>query len=175
MEELWKPIPGWPYEASTLGRIRRAEPGLSNRTYLGRVLRAKPGAKGYLAVRLYDFPRRRTFRVHTLVCLAFHGPRPTPKHGVAHWNGVRDDNRPDNLRWATQADNNADKPRHGVRSRHAGERHHSHKLTDADVIALRALGYMPMGTEMKSLKARFGTSDVAIRKAIQRETWRHLP
>lgn len=38
--------------------------------------------------------------VHPLVCRAFHGERPGPKHVVSRMNGDKTDNRPENLRWA---------------------------------------------------------------------------
>jgi hypothetical protein len=46
---------------------------------------------------------------------------PTPKHEVAHGDGTRDNNRPENLRWATRSENLLDRTLHGtgrVRSAH---------------------------------------------------------
>ena len=42
---------------------------------------------------------------HILVCTAFHGPRPSPRHQVDHINRDRFDNRPENLRWVTPREN----------------------------------------------------------------------
>lgn len=49
--------------------------------------------------------RRKHYYVHILVCTAFHGPRPSPKHQVDHINRDRWDNRPENLRWVTPHEN----------------------------------------------------------------------
>ena len=49
------------------------------------------------------------YAVHVLVCWAFNGKQPTAKHSVDHKNQIKDDNRKENLKWATleeQADNN---------------------------------------------------------------------
>jgi plasmid maintenance system antidote protein VapI len=46
--------------------------------------------------------RNGTVLVHTLVCFAFIGPRPSDNHTVDHINRVRDDNRAENLKWATK-------------------------------------------------------------------------
>ena len=48
---------------------------------------------------------RKTYRVHQLVCEAFHGPRPSPSHIVLHLNEEASDNRPENLRWGTRKEN----------------------------------------------------------------------
>lgn len=48
---------------------------------------------------------RRCYRVHRLICEAFHGICPSDKEVVDHINRVKDDNRPENLRWVTVAEN----------------------------------------------------------------------
>jgi hypothetical protein len=45
------------------------------------------------------------FRIHRLICEAFNGPPPTPSHVVNHKNGIKDDNRPNNLEWMTIGEN----------------------------------------------------------------------
>ena len=58
-----------------------------------------------------DQPRKlmqykgKTYKVHQLVCEAFHGPRPSPKHVVMHLDDNPLNNRADNLKWATQKEN----------------------------------------------------------------------
>ena len=49
---------------------------------------------------------------HILVCTAFHGPRPSPRHQVDHINRDRFDNRPENLRWVTPHENCMNSIRH---------------------------------------------------------------
>lgn len=56
--------------------------------------------------------RYKNYFVHILVCTAFHGPRPTPKHQVDHINRDRFDNRPENLRWVTCRENHMNSIRH---------------------------------------------------------------
>lgn len=52
------------------------------------------------------------FWFHILVCTAFHGPRPSPKHQVDHINRNKWDNRPENLRWVTCRENHLNTNRH---------------------------------------------------------------
>jgi hypothetical protein len=52
--------------------------------------------------------------VHSLVMLAFVGPRPDGLE-VCHNNGVASDNRLSNLRYDTRSENNVDSSKHGKR------------------------------------------------------------
>lgn len=47
--------------------------------------------------------------VHRHVCRAFHGESPEDKPFVDHKNRIESDNRPENLRWATAKENNANR------------------------------------------------------------------
>jgi hypothetical protein len=119
--EIWKGIPGWEglYQASSHGRIRGVARTKQHKSKKGlwfdqprkeRVLSPGYTEKGYQVVCLNDSRngRRKTFRVHRLVCLTFHGASDGVRTEVAHNNGIRDDNRAINLRWATHIENMAD-------------------------------------------------------------------
>lgn len=47
----------------------------------------------------------RNYKVHRLICEAFHGPPPTPRSVVIHLDEDATNNRPENLRWGTQKEN----------------------------------------------------------------------
>jgi hypothetical protein len=67
--------------------------------------------------------RGKNYRVSRLICEAFHGPAPFPRAVVMHVDDNPSNNRPENLRWATQKENlNAQKFIEYCRSR-TGERH----------------------------------------------------
>ena|SRR5690349_17160952 len=53
--------------------------------------------------------QKKSFRVHYLVCLAFHGPNPIGKTEIDHINRIRSDNRAENLRWANREDQGKNK------------------------------------------------------------------
>lgn len=57
---------------------------------------------GYKQVQLQG----KTYKAHQIVCRAFHGLAPEGKPCVDHINRTRDDNRPENLRWASIKENN---------------------------------------------------------------------
>lgn len=94
------------YEASSHGRIRRIIQGKPKEP---RKLQANP--QGYLVVALSLYCNVETRPVHQLVCEAFHGPRPEGMV-VNHKDGVKTNNRADNLEWVTQSEN----LRHAFRS-----------------------------------------------------------
>ena len=105
MTERWRKVPGWPYEASTLGRVRSLRRELANgAVHGGQVLTPKADKDGYLRVTLADGRRRGTLGVHQAVLLAFAGP---PE--VRHLNGDVRDNTPGNLAWGSRRDNERDK------------------------------------------------------------------
>lgn len=60
---------------------------------------------GYQRVRLQRGLPRKMYRVHRIVCESFYGLN-TEKPVVNHINGVRDDNRLENLEWCTIQHNN---------------------------------------------------------------------
>lgn len=97
--EEWRAIPCFEdYEASSLGRIRRAVDG---RVKKAGDLIAQTGSRyRYVVLCPVGHPRR-TIQVHILVAMAFHGLAPSSEHEVAHWDGDGLNNRAANLRWAT--------------------------------------------------------------------------
>lgn len=89
--EIWRPVPGHPYEASNLGRVRNPKTG----RFVGTCLLKN----GYLTL-----PGLLT---HRAVLSAFDGPRP-PSVVVRHEDGNRSNNTLPNLSWGTRAENAAD-------------------------------------------------------------------
>lgn len=135
--EEWRPIPGYEgyYDVSGLGRVRSAARTIQRidgktMTFRERELKQHVNTPGYFAVVLSRCDSQRQWGVHQLVCLAFHGPKPTPKHEVRHLNGNPQDNRPDNLRWGTRSENTRDRVVHGTHNQ-ASKTHcpHGHEYT----------------------------------------------
>lgn len=57
----------------------------------------------------------KTYTIHPLICEAFHGPKPFPNYECCHNNGIRHDNRAENLRWDSHSGNMMDMEKHGTR------------------------------------------------------------
>lgn len=79
--------------------------------------------------RYHTVYKGKTYRVHQLVCEAFHGPKPFDGAVVMHKDECASNNCPDNLQWGTQKENlNAPGFIEYCRSR-TGENHPRNKRT----------------------------------------------
>lgn len=113
-EERWKAIPGmYPFEASSAGRIRNGK--------TGHIKAQSKQSDGRLQVGLWLDNRTIPYRVHRLIALTFHGPRPEGLE-IRHLNGDMHDNRACNLRYGTHSENEQDKVQHGTHH-HARKTH----------------------------------------------------
>jgi hypothetical protein len=113
--EQWRPVVGYEglYLVSSLGRVCSIrKPGAKR---MGGALKLRRMHAGYLQLHLYDRSGiRKSWRVHRLVAFAFLGSPPSPRMEVRHLNGVRDDNRAENLAWGSRSQNMHDSIRHGT-------------------------------------------------------------
>jgi hypothetical protein len=135
----------------------------------GRWLKPFPNSRGYLAINVSTCADgiRRQVHVHKIVCTAYHGPCPDGMVLVRHLNGDHLDNRAANLAWGTREQNEADKVLHGTAL--LGERHHQARLTDGEVLTIRAS--VLTGAV---LAATYGVSETMIGKIRRRKNWRHI-
>jgi hypothetical protein len=119
MSERWLPVVGHEgaYEVSDQGRVRSLDRivlrGGRPMKRRGGILAGWTSKRGYHVVRL---GRGRDRYVHHLVLEAFVGAR-GPGEECCHGLGGPLDNRLENLRWGTSADNKRDQVLHGTHSR----------------------------------------------------------
>lgn len=177
--EIWKPVPGWEdfYEVSSLGRVMRLPRFVTTKNG---ALALKPrnfltcpvnNRSGYPEVLLCDSGRKRRANVHSLVCEAFHGPKPTTIHQVAHNDGTRTNNRSDNLRWATPKENAFDRNSHGTAP--IGEGAGNAKLTEHEVLAIRS-EYQPGYGSLAKLGRKYRVTSTQILHIVRRRQWTHI-
>ena len=106
----WRPVPGWEglYEVSNDGRIRRISEKSPTLTDYG-----------YLYIGFYEKPRKQMRGVHRVVAEAFI-PNPDNKPEVNHINGIKTDNRVENLEWVTHQENTQHAIANGLKVRGLG-------------------------------------------------------
>lgn len=159
----WKPVAIAPrYIVSNSGVVRNAITG----TTLTQRPRGKWGK--YLCVDLWDGNTRHTVNVHRLVAKAFLPHPPSDKHQVAHNDGNPENNRADNLRWATRKENMADCLAHGTKRQ--GEKVNTAKITAAEVREIR-----DSEESASAIAKRYGMTEVNVRHIRTRKTWKHIP
>lgn len=101
MREIWKKINGYgDYEVSNFGAIKSFKYEKIN----GSIMHPAPTKKGYLRIKLGDGKISKTFSVHRLVCENFL-PNDEDEKIINHKNGLKYDNRLENLEWVTHSEN----------------------------------------------------------------------
>lgn len=162
----WRRIPISPYrsyEVSDVGDIRRGS----------RVLRGYVDRYGYRTVLLYYAGLGKRFKVHRLVCEAFHGPAPEGTE-CAHLDGDKQNERVDNLAWVTRTENMRHNALHGKAGRGGpkGEGHPDAKLTANDVLQMREL--FAAGMSGRALARKFGIGSAQASAIIRGAAWKSV-
>tara|TARA_R100001086_G_C11771133_1_gene240885 strand:- start:225 stop:608 length:384 start_codon:yes stop_codon:yes gene_type:complete len=117
--EIWKTTKeSDSYEVSNYGRVRSKDRIVYRKGHKmmlkGKILSQGTAKKcGHRYVNFYKDSKYKTHYVHRLVLINFEGDPPSPEMQCAHYDCNADNNHIDNLRWATQTENNLDSTRMG--------------------------------------------------------------
>jgi len=129
-------------------------------------LKIQKMSHGYLRVQVAT---RKRETVHKLVALAFFGPVPKGKE-VRHLNGIRSDNRIENLKYGTRKENLDDRVLHGTSNR--GSNHGLSKLKAIDVIDIKSR--IKAGETNKHISDIYNVDASTISNIKTGRLWSHL-
>lgn len=162
----YRDIPGFPgYRVGDDGSVWSKHERWPKRSW--RKLSMFENKSGYIQVSLWSNGERRMCYAHRLIALAFMGECPSGME-VCHNDGDPTNNNINNLRYGTRKDNMDDQRRLGTLC--MGTRRWNAILDESKVKLIRkssARGSILLATE-------FGVTPRAIRKVINRDTWKHV-
>jgi hypothetical protein len=160
----WLPCPNNNrYEVSSDGAVRDT---VAKKESKGSRVRG-----GYRQVALIRGPSRKRYwrSVHRLIAEAFHGTPAQDGLQVNHKNGIKDDNRAENLEWVTPSENALHAYRTGLTPpRPRGAEHQLSKLNDA---AIQVIRYFQGVKTQRQLARAYGVDQTTIWAIQKRRTW----
>lgn len=166
MIEQWKNIEGYKdYFVSNTSKIKSVK---GDREKVLKPFKSK-NPNAYYEVYLSQYGNVGRAYIHRLVAKAFI-PNPLNKQTVNHLNGIKTDNRLENLEWCTHKENSKHAVNTGL-SPHKGETSPMAKLTQREVDLIRR-EYMQSNLLQKHIAKVFGVSVPTISMIINNKTWR---
>ena len=177
MKEIWKDIEEFSglYQVSTKGRIKSLR-RLMFVNRLGKIIKKVSPEKilnphtnirGYVHLALQDNGYCKHLRVHRIVAMAFI-PNPENKPDINHKNGIKSDNRVENLEWCTPQENIRHAQLNNLTLK--GERHGCSKLVGMQVRVIRKTTELTQ----RELAKIFNVSQPTIKEIKRGEIWKHL-
>ena len=178
VKEEWRDVVGYEgyYQVSNFGKVRSIDRDIINTRgivsrYKGKELSPHLHPNGYLVVVLSLKSKRITKKVHRLVAISFIDGDTTLQ--VNHINGIKTDNRSENLEWVTFSENQTHAYKLGLSVSSKGEDHGHHKLTEENVLEIRRL-HSTTKLGYTRLSRMFNVDRSTIRAIVTRKSWRHI-
>ena len=163
-KEIWKDVPEYEglYRVSNLGRVKSLWFGKE------RILKPRDNGWGYMQVGLYKEGYVKKLKVHRLMMLTFVG---SSNLQVNHINGLKTDNRLENLEYCTASQNQIHAYKNGLKKVLKGEKNGQSKLTKACVERIK---YGHQGMMQKEVARIYGITQSQVSRIRSGRLWKHV-
>lgn len=159
MNETWKNLYNFStYQISNTGRVRKTE-----------LRKLSIDSVGYHRLHLSRDNHQRVIGVHRAVWESFVGPIP-PDKMINHKNGIKTDNRLENLELVTNRENIEHYKNNLLTYR--GEKVNTSKLNGNKIRKIREK--FENGYSASRLMRDYGVSRTTIQRIVKRKSWRHI-
>lgn len=175
MNEIWKDIPNYEgiYQVSNLGNFKSYD----RIVFFGKIKTLRPGKKlkfrknkhGYLYTVFSVNKVRKTIKVHRIVAQVFLENNDN-KLCVNHINGIKDDNRVENLEWVTHSENIIHAWKIGLKKSIRGEKSHLSKLNNIQILEIKKI-YNEQKISQKKIGELFNISASQIYRIVKNINW----
>ena len=174
--EIWKAIKGLEgsYEVSDLGNVRSLDRVVyypsGDRMRKGKLLKPFTTKGGYLLLTLQKNKVVERCVIHRLVAKAFI-PNPDNLPQVNHKNGIKTDNRVENLEWVTASENRLHAFDTGLQKPVKGEGHGRSKLTEDQAYKIK---FEHKGLPQREVAKIYGTTQINVSRIRRGIIWSHI-
>ena len=127
--QIWKDISGYEgyYQISNFGKIKSLSRILKNRLKKETILKQSVNNHGYVACELRFNNKSKRILVHRIIAEAFI-ENTHNKPFINHINGIKNDNRIENLEWVTHSENVKHAYDIGIKKSKNGKNHYAAKI-----------------------------------------------
>lgn len=181
MKKIWKDIVGYEglYQISNDGEVksvaRRSSKYSNKGTITTRIIKLrilKPSTtRGYFHISLSKNGISRKKMIHRLVAETFIENINKPE--VNHINGIKTDNRVENLEWCTRKENARHAKENGLYNSEKGVDRYNVRFGEKEVLEIRKK-YEPRIYTMPMLAKEYKVSKSCIQGILERTSWKHI-